>query len=75
MPSQTFDVLNANHKGYLAEIEILRGVLLKNERLMDGQGPDVWMMHELGSAEEKGKELIVVQAPDTVRAGRLKVVC
>lgn len=30
---------------------------------------------ELGGTEEEGKELVVVEAPDTVGAGGLEIVC
>ena len=41
---------------------------------MDAQRADIRMMQQLRGAKEEGQEMVVVQAPDAVRARGLKIV-
>lgn len=42
---------------------------------MDAQRADVRVMEELGGPEEKREEVVVVEAPNAMGAGRFEVVC
>lgn len=42
---------------------------------MDCKGADEVVVGELGGAEKEGEEVVVVETPDAVGAGRFEIVC
>ena len=75
VPAQTLDVLDTIDKRDLVEVHVIRPLFFEHELVVDALGRDVRVVQELGRAEEEGEELVVVQAPDAVRARGLEIVC
>lgn len=74
VPAQALDVLDAVDEGHLVEVEVVLGALLEDQRAVDGFGADVPVPQQLRGAEQERQELVVVEPPHAVRAGRLEVV-
>lgn len=64
--------LDAVDEADLAEVEVVVAKLLEGQGLVDGARGDEAVVEQLGGAEQKGQELVVVEAPDAVGAGRLE---
>ena len=74
MPAQAVDLLDGVDVGDLVEVEVVFGLFLEDEGVVDGARGEVGVVDELAGAEEEGGELVVVEAPHAVRAGGLEVV-
>lgn len=74
MPAQPRGGFDGVDKRDAAEVHVIVAELGHDVLVVDAFWADVRVRVELRGAEEEGEELVVVEAPDAVGAGRLEVV-